>query len=95
MKTVLKTKKMIDKITEMYDEETVDNLLTADGFDDCIIGVNSEQTKVIYSYAKCVDVLINRDGMSREEAVEWMEFNVVSAYVGEATPIWCKDEEYL
>ena len=86
---------MIDRIKELYKEAEVDNLLIADGFDDCIIGVNSEYTKVIYSYSKCVDVLINRDEMTKEDAVEWMEFNVVSAYMGEKTPIWCKDEEYL
>ena len=86
---------MIDRIKELYKETEVDNLLIADGFDDCIIGVNSEYTKVIYSYSKCVDVLMNRDEMTKEDAVEWMEFNVVSAYMGEKTPIWCKDEEYL
>tara|TARA_R110001599_G_scaffold32907_1_gene107244 strand:+ start:523 stop:783 length:261 start_codon:yes stop_codon:yes gene_type:complete len=86
---------MIDKIKEMYNEATVDNLLIADGFDDCIIGVNNEYTKVIYSYSKCVDVLMNRDKMTKEDAIEWMEFNVVSAYMGDNTPIWCKDEEYL
>jgi hypothetical protein len=86
---------MIDRIKELYKETEVDNLLIADGFDDCIIGVNSEYRKVIYSYSKCVDVLINRDKMTKEDAVEFMEFNVVSAYMGENTPIWCKDEEYL
>ena len=86
---------MIDRIKELYKEAEVDNLLIADGFDDCIIGVNNEHTKVIYSYSKCVDVLINRDKMTKEDAVEFMEFNVVSAYMGENTPIWCKDEEYL
>ena len=86
---------MIDRIKELYKETEVDNLLIADGFDDCIIGVNSEYTKVIYSYSKCVDVLINRDEMTKEDALEFMEFNVVSAYMGEKTPIWCKDEEYL
>lgn len=86
---------MIDIIKELYKETEVDNLLIADGFDDCIIGVNSEYTKVIYSYSKCVDVLMNRDEMTKEDAVEFMEFNVVSAYMGENTPIWCKDEEYL
>ena len=86
---------MIDRIKELYKEAEVDNLLIADGFDDCIIGVNIGHSKVIYSYSKCVDVLINRDKMTKEDAVEFMEFNVVSAYMGENTPIWCRDEEYL
>ena len=86
---------MIDKIIEMYKEGAVDSMLIADGFDDCIIGVNSEYTKVIYSYSKCVDVLVNRDEMSKEEAVEFMVFNVVSSCMGDDKPIWCKDEKYL
>ena len=31
---------------------------------------------------------MERDGMTREEAIEWMEFNVVGAWVGETTPIF-------
>jgi hypothetical protein len=31
-------------------------------------------------------VLIDRDRMSYEEAHEYMEFNVVTAYVGDFTP---------
>ena len=39
-----------------------------------------------YDYEKCVKILIKRDGMSDEGAREFMEFNVVDAYVGELTP---------
>ena len=31
---------------------------------------------------------MKRDGMTYKEAVEWMEFNVVGAWVGETTPIF-------
>ena len=30
--------------------------------------------------------------MTDEEAHEWFEYNIQSAYVGEGTPIWCSDE---
>ena len=43
---------------------------------------------LISRYDKCVDIFIKRDGMTYEEAVEWMEFNVVGAWVGETTPIF-------
>jgi hypothetical protein len=33
-------------------------------------------------------VLQERDGMSNEEAHEYMEFNVVNAYVGDFTPVF-------
>lgn len=63
----------------------------ADGFDDCILGIESQSEKVIYSYNKCVKVLMERDNMTYIEAVEFMDYNVVGSYVGEKTPIWCND----
>lgn len=63
----------------------------ADGFDDCILGIDSQTQKVIYSYTKCVQVLMERDKMTYIEAVEFMDYNVVGSYVGEKTPIWCND----
>lgn len=38
-----------------------------------------------YDYQKCVAALM-RDGLDEEDAEEWMEFNVVDAYVGPRTP---------
>lgn len=35
---------------------------------------------------------MNRDKMSYDEALEYFEFNVLGAYMGEKTPIWV--EEY-
>ena len=63
----------------------------ADGFDDCVIGICPLTYKVIYSYNKCLDVLMSRDGLTDYEAIEFMEHNVVHSYVGEKTPIWCMD----
>ncbi len=40
---------------------------------------------------KCIDVLIQNDGLEEDEAVEFFEFNTRGAYVGEKTPIWCED----
>jgi hypothetical protein len=30
--------------------------------------------------------------MNEEEAVEYFDFNVKGAYMGEKTPIWCIDD---
>ena len=65
--------------------------LFADGLDDGIIGFGNQATLapvVIYDYDKCVQIFMKENDWSREEAIEWMEFNVVSAYVGESTPIF-------
>lgn len=65
--------------------------IVADGFDDALIGVAHRadgQTIAVYDYDRCVDVLVERDGMDYEGAVEFMEFNVVGAYVGTGTPLF-------
>jgi len=64
--------------------------LLLDGFEDALIGVGYRPCAnaiALYSYSKCVDILISRDGADREEAIEFIEFNVVGAYVGENGPI--------
>jgi len=76
----------------------VDSLF-ADGFEEAVIGhgyTPGRKTLVVYDYDKCVEVLMARDGMSHEEATEWMEFNVEGAYAGEHTPVFLhkiEDEE--
>ena len=37
-------------------------------------------------------ILETRDGMTEEEAVEFFEFNIAGAYVGEYTPIYMYEE---
>ena len=75
------------------------NLLQADGFEDALIGLGMKkgsENSLVYDYEKCVEILIEREGMSHEEAIEWMEFNVVDAYVGPTTPIFVHtDPDYL
>ena len=72
-------------------EEALEGLLTADGFDDALIGIGERITLdsvAVYDVDKCIDILMSRDGMSREEAVEFFDFNVKGSWVGEKTPIW-------
>ena len=63
-----------------------DIALTADGFDEAIIGVTT-QGLVTYDYDKCVEVLME-EGMGETEAVEHLQFNVAGAWMGEGTPIF-------
>jgi len=78
---------MLDKILEWFPE---DELLTADGFDDAIIGIDTTSMRLIYSVSLCIN-LLEQDGMDEEEAVEYFNFNVMGSYVGDKTPIWCVD----
>ena len=78
---------MLDKIVEWFPE---DEFLIADGFNDAIIGVDSDSMRLIYSVTKCIEIL-SKD-MNEEEAVEYFDFNVRGSYFGEKTPIWCVDD---
>ena len=71
------------EIAEQYPE-----LLVADGFDKAIIGVSTSFNKksVAYDTSKCIKILMTRDRMSREEAIEYFEYNVVGSYMGDHTP---------
>lgn len=77
---------MINEIIETFPTE---EFLKADGFDDAIIGLDTNSNRLIYSTSKCIDILMK--DMEEEEAFEYFEYNVQNAYVGEKTPIWCYD----
>ena len=76
--------KKIDQLHEMYPDL---ELLQADGFDDAIIGIEPLSGKVIYDIDKMV-IVLNHEGLSSEEAIEYLDYNVLNAYVGENTPIY-------
>ena len=68
-----------------------EKLVKANGLEDAIIGVGSRMNMpdvLIYSYNKCVKIFMEKEGWTHEEAIEWMDFNVVGAWVGETTPIF-------
>jgi len=77
---------MLNSIIENYPDET---FLIADGFDQAVIGVDTHSMRLIYSVAKCIEIL--EEDMSTEDAIEHFDYNVSVAYVGEQTPIWCYD----
>jgi hypothetical protein len=82
-------------VRELLSEENPDALF-ADGLDEALVGVArrcGQPTLAVYDYEKCVEVFMSREGMSYEDAIEWMGFNVVGAWLGEGTPIWlCRPE---
>jgi len=51
------------------------------------VGVRCGQPDIaVYDYAKLVQVFID-DGMTEEEAEEWIDYNINGQWIGEATPI--------
>ena len=58
-------------------------------FDEAIIGIGSrcgQPDLLVYSYEKTIDVLV-KVGMDRDEAIEYVDTNIVGAWHGEHTPI--------
>lgn len=68
--------------SEMLNEDA----LTADGFDDCVIGSTTDG-KVVYDAGKIIYQMVS-EGMEYEEALEYFYYNIEGAYVGEYTPIY-------
>ena len=65
--------------------------LTEPEFDEAIVGLADRigmKTVVVYDTTKIIDILCERDGMERDEATEFYEFNIAGAYVGERTPLF-------
>jgi hypothetical protein len=76
----------ISKREQLLDFVPDDTLLFADGFDDAIIGLETNSLRVVYSKQKMIQLLL--DDMELDDAIEYLEFNTWSAYVGEQTPIY-------
>jgi formylmethanofuran dehydrogenase subunit E len=76
---------MIDRehLMEILEEE---ECLTADGFDEALVGCTYGANVVaVYDINKMIEVLV-AEGMEYDDAVEFIEYNIVGAYMGEKTP---------
>jgi hypothetical protein len=83
---IMSTKR--EKIDEWVDEVFPEQeILLADGFEDAFVGVALQFNKpiAVFDYDKCIEIL-QKDGMSTEDANEYFDYNVGGAYVGENTP---------
>jgi hypothetical protein len=83
------------KFIDSFCEENEVELVTADGYDDAIIGVTVPNgftdgdmvPRVVYNRDKVIEILM-ADGMDDEEAEEFFAFNIIGAFVGEKTPLF-------
>ena len=70
------------------------------GYNDCIVGVISKfggEQVVAYDIEKVLTRLRERDGMSEIEAIEFFEFNMLGAWMGDHTPMFIAtlEEQHL
>ena len=76
-----------DLVAEMNEEA-----LFADGLDDALVGFTRntcEPCRAVYDADKCIEILVkDNEGMTDEEAEEYLEFNTFGAYVGKHGPVF-------
>ncbi len=76
-------------ISELSDGEA----LFIDGFDNALLNPchvwhgSSAVTVAAYSHNRLIDILCSRDGMTHDEAEEYISFNILGAYMGAHTPV--------
>jgi len=64
----------------------------ADGHDDAIVGVVDGfgvPTRVLYDRGLVIKSLMKQLGCDYQEAVEFFDYNVAGAWVGDGTPMYC------
>ena len=62
--------------------------LTVDGYDAAVIGYEPNRDIFIYDRQKMIEIAVQDMGMEEVDAIEYLEYNVWGAYVGEHTPIY-------
>jgi len=78
----------LDDILEMFSEEM---FVKADGFDDCIVGVESTgDIRLVYSTQLILEKLVKDSEMTWEEAIEYFDYNIQGSQ-GEGYPIYILD----
>ena len=76
-------------LNQLEEDEVV---CLADGYEDAILGLcespSLAEPVVAYDYDKCIEILMDRDGMSYEDAVDFFNFNTLGSYIGPQTPLY-------
>lgn len=74
-------------------------MIILEGFEDAVLGIGEavdlDTTRIIYDYEKCISILIEENNWSEEEAIEWMDFNVIHADMGPGNPVFVFTPDYI
>ena len=85
----MKKTEFIDTFADLHDDEEI---LRIDGFDGACIGWtdswngNERPVRLVYDANKMLEIL-EKQGMDESEALEYFDFNIAGAYMGENTPV--------
>jgi len=78
------------KETQQVMKDSKDQTMFANEFDEAIIGLDTsaEIFRVVYDIDKIIEILMERDEMTEEDALEHFSYNIQGSYVGKGTPIY-------
>lgn len=63
--------------------------LIPDGFEEAVVGCGYGANVVaVLDAERIVNILIEKEGMDMDDAIEHMDYNIVGSYVGEKTPLY-------
>jgi hypothetical protein len=64
----------MNKLETILDYLPDETFVTIDGFDDAIIGVNTDSMVLVYSVPEMIECLMKQD-MTLDEAIDYFEYN--------------------
>jgi hypothetical protein len=62
-------------------DEISSGMAILEGLDDAIIGFDSSTTRIIYDYEIILGILVEKHGISVDDAIEYIEYNIVSLHL--------------
>jgi hypothetical protein len=71
-------------------EDVNPNVIIFPDLNHCIVGYGAQYTKnasLIYDYDKLIEHFMFNEGMSYEDAEEYVNYNIVCLWAGDSTPI--------
>jgi hypothetical protein len=82
-------------------EKELNNIVTLSGFDEALVGFARRESLIVsvYDGDAIASLLVERDKMTIEQAVDYIADNILSVWAGEVTPIvyfsieWESNEE--
>jgi hypothetical protein len=84
-----------EEFIEQYGIE--DGTVILEPFDDfkyAIVGITFDREHIMYDYSKLIDVVKGESDMSDEDAMEYVEYNIVGLGFSSHEPIICFTEEF-
>jgi hypothetical protein len=79
-----------------YDiDQYAEGAIILDGLDDAIIGIVEEfgnGPRILYSKNKILNILCESGEMTRSEAEEFFDYNIIGLYAGEQNPVFLVSE---